>query len=108
MLQMFRLDVLKVDLGVAHVAMAIHAYFKCFICFRHMLQMFHLDIAKVDLMLHMLLWLYTYVSSVSSISDVCCKCFIWMFEKLISGEHMLQWRRWLTDSGQLQLHCCGC
>jgi hypothetical protein len=44
----------KVDLGVAHVAMAIHACFKCFICFRHMLQMFYLDVAKVDLMLHML------------------------------------------------------
>ena len=33
MLQMFHLDVLKVDLGVAHVAMAIHACFKYFICF---------------------------------------------------------------------------
>jgi hypothetical protein len=36
----------------------------------------------------MLHWLYTYVavyvSNVSSVSDVCCKCFICMF-------HMLQW-----------------
>jgi hypothetical protein len=29
--------------------MAIHACFKCFICFRHMLQSVHLDVLKVDL-----------------------------------------------------------
>jgi hypothetical protein len=29
--------------------------------------MFHLDISKVDLVLHMLQWLYTHVSSVSSV-----------------------------------------
>jgi hypothetical protein len=28
----------------------------------------------------MLQWLNTHVSSVSSISDVCCKCLIWMFQ----------------------------
>jgi hypothetical protein len=61
--------------------------FKYFICFRCMLQMFHLDATKVNLALHMLLWLYTHVSSVL---DICCKCFIWMFQKYISGEHMLQ------------------
>jgi hypothetical protein len=55
MLQNFHLGVLKVDLGVAHIAMAIHACFKCFIYFICMLQMFHLDVAKVDLILHMLL-----------------------------------------------------
>ena len=36
MLQMFHLDVQNVDLGVAHVAMAIHA------CFKRMFQVFHL------------------------------------------------------------------
>jgi hypothetical protein len=51
MLQMFHLDVRKVYLGVAYVAMATHTCFKCFICFRRMLQMFHLDISKADLML---------------------------------------------------------
>jgi hypothetical protein len=35
--------------GVAHVPMAIHTYFKCFIYFRRMLQVFRLDISKVDL-----------------------------------------------------------
>jgi len=42
MLQIFYLDVAKVDLDVAYVAMPIH------ICFRRMLQMFHLDVSKVD------------------------------------------------------------
>jgi hypothetical protein len=50
--------------------------------------MFHLDVAKVDLVLHMLQRLYTYVASVcfnvSAVSNVCCKCFIWMV-------HMLHW-----------------
>ena len=50
------MDVSNVDFGVAHVAMAIHACFKCFIYFRRMLQMFHLDIVKVDLVLNMLQW----------------------------------------------------
>jgi hypothetical protein len=49
MLQMFHLDVSKVDLGVAHVAVAICACFKCLICFRRMLQVFYLDDPKVDL-----------------------------------------------------------
>jgi hypothetical protein len=34
--------------------MAIHTYFKCFICFIHMLQVFHLYVSKVDLGKHML------------------------------------------------------
>jgi hypothetical protein len=85
--------------------------FKYFRRFRFMFQMFHLDIAKVDLrcciccndnicmlqayvssvsdvcfkcfiwMLHTLLWLYTHVSSVSYVSNLCCKCFIWMLQK---------------------------
>ena len=46
MLQMFHLDVSKVDLGVAHVAMAIHACFKCFIYLRRILQTFNLDVFK--------------------------------------------------------------
>jgi hypothetical protein len=46
---MFYLDVSKVDFGVAHVAVAICAYFKCLICFRRMLQVFYLDDPKVDL-----------------------------------------------------------
>jgi hypothetical protein len=38
-----------------------------------------MDVAKVDRMLHMLQWLYTYVTNVCSqcfiyFSDICCKC----------------------------------
>jgi len=60
-LQMFYLNVSNIDLGVAHIAIVIHACFKCFNYFRLMLQMLHLDVFKVDLMLHMLVWLYTHV-----------------------------------------------
>jgi len=55
--QIFYLDVSKVDLGVAHVAMATHACFKRMFQVFHlfsyfMLQMFHLDVSKVDRVLH--------------------------------------------------------
>jgi hypothetical protein len=79
----FYIDIAKVDRGVPHVAMTKYAcctpMFKCFRCFRRMLQMFHRDVLKVDLGVHMLQWLYTYISSVSSVSDIYCKCFIWIF-----------------------------
>jgi hypothetical protein len=42
-------------------------------------QVFYLDVVYV--FTHML---QVYVSNVSSVSDVCCKRFIWML-------HMLQW-----------------
>jgi hypothetical protein len=60
MLQVFHLDVAKVDLDVAYVAMTIHA------CFKHIFQVhlfqtyvavFYLDVLNVDLgeyMFHML------------------------------------------------------
>jgi hypothetical protein len=47
----------------------------CFMCFKCMfhiwmlLHVFYLDVAKFDLVLHMLQWLYTYVS------NVCFECF---------------------------------
>ena len=53
---MFHLDVAKVDLDIPYVAMAIHACFKCFICFSRMLQVFQLYVSKVDLGEHMLQW----------------------------------------------------
>jgi hypothetical protein len=40
---MFHLDVSKVDVGVAHVAMAIHACFMRFIFFRTYVAIFYLD-----------------------------------------------------------------
>jgi hypothetical protein len=114
MLQVFHVDVAKVDWDIAYVAMAIQVYcvyckrlfqifqlFQtdvarvlsgCCICFTlklqvfhpavayvftHMLQVFHIDVAYVLQCPH------TYfprvsddVASVSTVSDVCCKCFL--------------------------------
>jgi hypothetical protein len=45
----------------------------CFMCFVCIFHVFHLDVEKV-LMLHMLQWLYTYVSSdVAMATHVCLK-----------------------------------
>jgi hypothetical protein len=55
--------------------------FRCFKGFRLMFQVFHLTLANRSGMLHML---QSNVSSVPGVSDVCFKCFIWIF-------HMLQW-----------------
>ena len=65
MLQIFHLDVAKVDVDVAYVAMAIHA------CFKTMFQVFHLF---SDVYCKYFIWMY--VPNVSSVSDVCCNCFI--------------------------------
>jgi hypothetical protein len=50
MLQVFYIDVIKVDQDVAHIAMVFSSVCpKCFIYFQtYMLQVFHLDIGKVD------------------------------------------------------------
>ena len=67
MLQVFHLDIAKVDLDDTYVAMSIHACFKCFICFRHMLQIFYLDVSYVAMaMLQMFHLFLTYVAIVSS------------------------------------------
>jgi hypothetical protein len=50
MMQIFHLDVSKINLSVVHIVMAIHA------CFKHMFQVFHL--------------FQTYIANVSS---ECCK-----------------------------------
>jgi hypothetical protein len=66
--------------------MTIHACFKCFIYFRHTMQMFHLNISKVNPVLHMLLWLYMHVLSVSYVSDVCLQVFYLNVSKVDLGE----------------------
>jgi hypothetical protein len=65
MLQVFHLDVIKVDLDVAYTCMLqmyVSSVLGVFIC---MLQVFYLDVAYV------LQWLQTCFLGVS---DVCCKC----------------------------------
>jgi hypothetical protein len=74
MLQVFYIDVAKVDQDVVHVAMVFSSVCPtCFICFRHLLQVFYLGVAKVDLDVAYTYMLQVYVSGVSY---VCCKCFI--------------------------------
>jgi hypothetical protein len=49
MLQMFHLNILKVDLGVIHVANGYTRMFQVFICLHIcILQMFYLYVSKVD------------------------------------------------------------
>jgi hypothetical protein len=73
----FYINVTKVDLEVARVAMVFSSICrKCFICFRRMLQVFYLDVAKVDLDVAYTCMLQAYVSSISVVSYVCRKCFI--------------------------------
>ena len=67
MLQVFHVDVVKVDRNVAYVAMAIHICCKCLfqmfhLFFIRMLQMFYLDVAYVALAIH-----------------ICCKRMFQMF-----------------------------
>jgi len=83
-----KLQVFYLMLHMFHTCVASVLSGSC-ISFTHTLQVFHLDVAKVDLVLHILLWLYAHVSSVSSVLDVCCKCFHLDISKVYLGEHML-------------------
>jgi hypothetical protein len=47
-------------------------------CFKRMFQVFHLNVVKVYMDVTYTCMLQSYVSSVSY---VCCKCFIWMLQK---------------------------
>jgi hypothetical protein len=53
-------------------------YFKYFRCFRDMLQVFHKDVAHVAMSYTRMFQVY--VTNVSSVLDVCYKCFIWMLQ----------------------------
>jgi hypothetical protein len=71
----FYIDVAKVNRNVAHAANMFSSVCpKCFICFT--LQVFHLDVVKVDLDVAYICMLQAYVSSVSGILYIGCKCFI--------------------------------
>jgi hypothetical protein len=86
MLQVFYIDIVEVDREVAHIAMVFSSICpKCFVCFRCMLQVFHLDVAKVDLDITYTCMLQIYISSVSAVLYVCCKCFIWMLHMFGNG-----------------------
>jgi hypothetical protein len=63
-----------------YVAKNVFKYFKCF---RGILQVFYIDVAKVDMDVAQR-YVASVYSNVSSVLDVCCKCFVWML-------HMFQW-----------------
>jgi hypothetical protein len=76
MLQVFHLELAKVDLNIAYVAMAIHACAQEHVSsvssiFRRMLQVFYLDVHMLQMAM-----LQVYVLNVSSISGICCNGFI--------------------------------
>jgi hypothetical protein len=89
----------KCFMWILHMSLWLYTYvlsvcFECFRCSKLMLQMFHLNVAKVDLKVACY-YGYTrmfqaYGSSVSYVSDVCCKYFICIFKKRSQGDHMLQ------------------
>jgi hypothetical protein len=63
MLQLFHMDVAKVDRDVAYVAMVVHA------CCMRLFSMFHLFLDVC--------YKYVYLD-VAYVSHVCCKCFTWI------------------------------
>jgi hypothetical protein len=68
MLQVFRVDVAKVDWDVAYVVMAIN------ICCKHLFQMFQLfqtDVARV-----LSVCCKCFIRMLHMFSHICCKCFI--------------------------------
>jgi hypothetical protein len=75
----FYIDVGKLEQDVANVAIVFSSVCtKYFIYFRRIFHMFHLDVAYKCI-------LQAYVSSVSVISYVCCKCFIWILYMFCNG-----------------------
>jgi hypothetical protein len=59
-----------------------------FIYFRRMLQLSYLDVAKVDLYVAYISMLPAYVSSVSGVSYICCKCFMWTLHMFAMATHV--------------------
>jgi hypothetical protein len=115
MLEVFCLDVAKVDRDVACVAMVVH------VCCKRMLTMFHMFFSDlcckcVYLMLHMF---HTYVASVlsgcyvylqwfSSVSGVFCKCFGRMSQVFhLSSDVRCNCCIWMFSKVD-QTDCCNC
>jgi hypothetical protein len=90
MLQVFYIDVAKVDRGVAYLAIAIHVCLKCMF---QMFFLFHTYVASISsrcckyrsgccIMCNgYIRMLQVYVPNVSSVLYIRCKCFIWTLER---------------------------
>jgi hypothetical protein len=90
MLQVFQMDAAKVDCDVAYVLhICCNDYTRMLQAsvsnvssvFRRMLQVFYLDVAYCNDFQVFLGVLQVFQMCVASVSDVCCKCFIWMLQK---------------------------
>jgi hypothetical protein len=85
----FYVDIVKVDLDVAYI-------YKCFKCFlTYVAKWFHFNVCNgytrgFQVFSGISQVFQTYVASVSTILDVCCKCFLYMLQKYLVL-HMLQW-----------------
>jgi hypothetical protein len=69
MLQVFYLDVAKVDLDVAYIYASVSGVFIC------MLQVLHLYVCNGYTLV------FKFFLVFASVFDICCKCFIWMLQK---------------------------
>jgi hypothetical protein len=91
MLQLFYIDVAKVDWDVAYVAIVVHVCCKgllpmfhlclsgCCICFTHMLHVFYLDVAYVCKGFEVFLGVFF------KVSEACCKCAFQMFQTYVAS-----------------------
>jgi hypothetical protein len=65
-----------------HSMLVVSICFECFMCFIRMLQVFYLDVAKVDVNVACVCYGFqVFLDVFASVSDICCKCFIWMLQK---------------------------
>ena len=83
-------------------------------CFIQMLYVFYLDVAYVYGYAYKL---QVYISNVSSVLDVCCKCFIWMLHMFqwlythvasVYSKYSIYFRRMLQVFLSRCCICCGC
>jgi hypothetical protein len=89
MFQVFQTYVLTVSSGCCRseseccITCMLQVYiFNCFIYFIRMLQVFYMDVAYTCKGILSVLHVFQVdVLCVSAVSDVCCKCFIWMLQK---------------------------
>jgi hypothetical protein len=82
MLQVFLIDVAKVDQDAAYVAMVVHVCCKCLFSMFHLF--FHMYVVRV------------FYLDVAYVSHICCKCFIWVL-------HMFH-----TSVTSILSGCCVC
>jgi hypothetical protein len=104
----FYIDVAKVDQDVVHVAMVFSSVSQKFHLFQTYIVSVSSDVAKIYLDVAYTCMLQAYVSSVSGVSYVCCKCFIWMLHKFCKGyKHIfLVFQMYVASVSNVSNLCC--